>query len=68
MTNFYIGRNIGKDEHGYYLTFSDKDLTSSHDKNFARNHHTTYDKALAHMNRLIETGSTWFDAHFDPTI
>lgn len=66
--NYYIGRNIGKDEHGYYITFSDKDLTSRHDKSYAKNHHKTEAKAYNWMCKLIDNGSTWFDAHFDPTI
>ncbi|HVB24079.1 MAG TPA: hypothetical protein VNG51_19230 [Ktedonobacteraceae bacterium] len=68
MAKFYIGRNIHEDKYGYYIVFSDKDLTSSHDKKYAKNHHATYEKALSYMKHLIDTGSTWFDAHFDPTI
>lgn len=68
MTNFYLGRNIHQDEHGYYIVFSDKDLTSSHDKNYAKNHHATYAEAKGWMSHLIGSGSTWFDPHFDPTI
>lgn len=68
MTQFFIGRNIGKDEYGYYITFSDKDLESSHDKNYTKNHHASYEEAGAWMDKLTASGSTWFDAHFDPTI
>lgn len=65
---FYMGRNIGKDDKGYYLTFSDHDLKSTHDKGYERAHFTTYAKALSHMNYSLSQGWAWFDAHFDPSI
>jgi hypothetical protein len=67
-TEFYIGRNIGKDEIGNFITFSDKDLKSSHNKDYTKAHFKTYNEALKHMTHLIDSGSTWFDAHFDPSI
>lgn len=68
MDIFFIGRNIGKDDQGYYITFSDRDLTAEHDKSFAKNHHSTYKEAKTLMDHLINNGSHWFDARFDPTI
>lgn len=68
MTKFFIGRNIHQDKYGYYIVFSENDLTSTHDTNHARNHHSTYAKAKSWMDTLLNNGSTWFDAHFDPTI
>lgn len=68
MTNFYIGRNIRETINGYFLVISDKDLDLSRSRNYKESHHTTYAKAKAHMDHLINNGATWFNPHFDPTI
>lgn len=68
MNTLYLGRNIGKDNKGYFITFSDKDLVSVYDKRVERSHYATYNKAVKHMMYLINEGSNWFDAHLDPTI
>ncbi len=68
MTTLYFGRNIGEDELGYYLTFNTSDLKSAHDKTYGKSHFKTYAKALAQLKYQVSNGSTWFDAHFDPTI
>ena len=65
----YMGRNIGKDEQGYFIAFSDKDTKRYADKNkVAKAHFTDETKALSQMKFNLRNGWTWFDAHNDPTI
>ena len=64
----YLGRNIGHNDKGFYITFGDRDLTSSHDKDYGVNYFSSHRKAMKALNDLLASGATWFDAHFDPTI
>lgn len=69
MNNYYVGRNIKQNEKGYYIVvFSDRDLKLSRYKHFDSSCHATYAQAKLQMDKLINSGSTWFNAHFDPTI
>ncbi len=69
LKTIYMGRNIGQDDKGYYITFSDKDRNGVGMANStAKSHYKTYQKASKQMSYMLEQGHTWFDAHFDPTI
>lgn len=68
--SYFIGRNILKDEEGYYLVLATEDIKSrsQSDKAKRTGSLSTYHKAKLLMDSLLAGGSTWIDAHFDPTI
>ena len=66
MKTLYMGRNIGQDDKGYYITFSDRD--EKRNKHIERAHFATWAKAKSQMDYMLTQGHTWFDAHTDMTI
>lgn len=65
----YMGRNVGKDEQGYFIAFSDKDIKRHADKaKIGRAHFANETQAINQMKHNLRNGWTWFDAHHDPTI
>ena len=68
--SYFIGRNILKDEDGYYLVLATEDIKSRSQSGNAKRTGSlsTERKAKLLMETLLASGSTWIDAHFDPTI
>lgn len=68
--SYFIGRNILKDEEGYYLVLATEDIKSRSQSDNAKRTGSlsTERKAKLLMDSLLAEGSTWIDAHFDPTI
>jgi hypothetical protein len=64
----FIGRNIKKEDYLVYITWSENDLQSVYDRRYKKDFFSTYPEALSYMKRLVANGSTWFDAHLDPTL